>query len=503
MFQTKAVPFLFLASSLFTASEGATIHAAMNIKPENKEQNREIAAYKALRGKSKAPKVAPPSPEARIVGGGNASPGEYQYYVQLIGDFVCGGSLIAPNVVLTAAHCDFVGLNYVSVGNYYLTFAAGIELGDSQHSAITNRAIHPGYDASGVSGNDHDLMLLKLDERFTELQLTKLNDDSSKPRVGQDLTVIGHGMTEHGTFAPILKELDLEVKAPSQCFPHAFMNEDVNQDTEFCAGGLSDESACGGDSGGPIFEVDPVTGGMLLLLLLLLFQSQRTSLFLTPFDASSLVKKLDHIQMGVVAWTFGECNEPGHAEVFSRVESSLDWIKDTVCDTFGVTDVEFCDKSSAGESNDEEVVESDDEESDTLPPDTFAPTFTFAPTNPPTGSGNGNPEGSEECDPREIYIYFEIQTDAYGSETSWDIQYANGVTMFSDSGFMAGELRKYDGCISSQDGCYFLSIYDSFGDGMPYPHGGVEPYVYIVFGNDSYRGTPDFTTDVTFKLCPQ
>jgi V8-like Glu-specific endopeptidase len=46
----------------------------------------------------------------RIVGGDGARPTRFPYYVALVGpggdSVVCGGTLIASDVVLTAAHCN-------------------------------------------------------------------------------------------------------------------------------------------------------------------------------------------------------------------------------------------------------------------------------------------------------------------------------------------------------------------------------------------------------------
>ena len=41
------------------------------------------------------------SQEARIIGGKNAVPGKYEYFVQL--ERGCGGSLISPDMLITAA----------------------------------------------------------------------------------------------------------------------------------------------------------------------------------------------------------------------------------------------------------------------------------------------------------------------------------------------------------------------------------------------------------------
>ncbi|CAD7683790.1 unnamed protein product [Nyctereutes procyonoides] len=48
-----------------------------------------------------------PEPSARIMGGSDAQPGSWPWQVSLhqSGSHICGGSLIAPSWVLSAAHC--------------------------------------------------------------------------------------------------------------------------------------------------------------------------------------------------------------------------------------------------------------------------------------------------------------------------------------------------------------------------------------------------------------
>jgi secreted trypsin-like serine protease len=44
--------------------------------------------------------------QTRLFGGENATAGRYPYFVRLVGAGQCGGALIAPDIVVTAAHCE-------------------------------------------------------------------------------------------------------------------------------------------------------------------------------------------------------------------------------------------------------------------------------------------------------------------------------------------------------------------------------------------------------------
>ena len=49
------------------------------------------------------------APSSAVVGGGNASPGEYPSVAEVtFGPFLCTGTLITPDWVLSAGHCGSV-----------------------------------------------------------------------------------------------------------------------------------------------------------------------------------------------------------------------------------------------------------------------------------------------------------------------------------------------------------------------------------------------------------
>ena len=86
----------------------------------------------------------------RIIGGDAATRGRYSYTVSLqdeVGHF-CGGSLVAPDIVLCAAHCMQNGEKYKAViGRHALDSADGDEVNVKMEIA------HPDYDW-GTTDND-------------------------------------------------------------------------------------------------------------------------------------------------------------------------------------------------------------------------------------------------------------------------------------------------------------------------------------------------------------
>ena len=131
-----------------------------------------------------------PAPAAAVVGGVDASPGAAVMVLSSNGG-VCTGIALAPDVVLTAAHCAGTGLEQrVHYRN---------EAGEPVLVTLAARAVHPGYDAGAVAGRrpSVDLALLRtatpLPARFAPATL-----GSAQPRAGETLDLAGYGAARPG-----------------------------------------------------------------------------------------------------------------------------------------------------------------------------------------------------------------------------------------------------------------------------------------------------------------
>ena len=190
--------------------------------------------------------------ETRIVGGTIADGDDFPWYVNLGG---CGGTLIAPDVVLTAAHCQALRPYSILVGGSTLVGGAPrfIERGSA--------TVHPRYSSFT---NNNDFMLYKLTSPVTNPPAI-LNNDPNNPSpddATQVLTVVGFGRTEEDSdqFSFNLREVDVNHVPHNVCRRAYFQ---VREDTMFCAG-VADggKDSCQGDSGGPIVDQNGVVVGV-------------------------------------------------------------------------------------------------------------------------------------------------------------------------------------------------------------------------------------------------
>lgn len=197
--------------------------------------------------------------EAQITNGTDAAPGEHPWMVSLqvqgFGHF-CGGSLIAPDWVLTAAHCLGHETEAV-VGAHDLQDAD-----DGTRVAVTRQVVHPDYDDQ-VDRND--IGLLQLASPVTTARPVRLAapEDAVLERPGTPAMLTGWGGTSSDPANPskpdVLQEALIPVLADSACGGPGFGGYDPAM--HLCAGRPERDAdggvdACQGDSGSPLVVDD-------------------------------------------------------------------------------------------------------------------------------------------------------------------------------------------------------------------------------------------------------
>src|SRR5215203_6030588 len=199
--------------------------------------------------------------EPRIVGGTPVADGKYPFiaYLEIVGAdgklYHCGGTLIDPDSVLTAAHC------IVLTNAQKVTLAVGrtvISQNQGQVRFATTAKIHPNYNPK--SSNAYDAAVLKLNRAVTGIKLIRLSTakQNTLETPTRLLTVAGWGVTsEGGRPSDLMREVSLPVVSDltaKRVYSHTTPPTPYFPLLMVAAGGEKGKDTCQGDSGGPLFN---------------------------------------------------------------------------------------------------------------------------------------------------------------------------------------------------------------------------------------------------------
>lgn len=233
---------------------------------------------------------APSDVEPMIIGGEETTIEENPFVVALTtpdGFQFCGGSIVAPTKVVTAAHCtEGSSPSEIQV----VAGRTALSGGGGDVAGVTDIWIHPDWNSGALI---NDASVLTLDTALPQAPIALASPaDGDLYAAGVTSTVLGWGVTDSGSTSDTLRKVSVPVTSDAACA--ASYPDSYDAASMVCAGlPEGGKDACQGDSGGPL-----------------------------EATAADGTRKL----IGIVSWGQG-CAEPDFYGVYGRVSAFHDLIQ--------------------------------------------------------------------------------------------------------------------------------------------------------------------------------
>ena len=228
-----------------------------------------------------------------ITGGTPAAAGRYPYMAGLMETAYsrpyCGGVLVTPTIVYSAAHCSAPG--YVSVG------CVNVD-DDCARVAVQDTLVHPDFSDSFFQiTNDFRLVVLETAVTgYSPIAYVADEGWSGLPE-GTGVHSIGWGKTsDSGDVSDDLLEVYSDTISQITCAAMLAGSEFSISDSAICTGGVP-FGPCEGDEGGPLLIRCDETG--------------------------------EDVLVGIYSWNI-MCGSLEYPNVFGRVSFADDWFKETL-----------------------------------------------------------------------------------------------------------------------------------------------------------------------------